>query len=114
MINKFSGSFGNNFVIKGQIQSPYWNTSFMKSKFPLEETNTKTSFKDALGQMATAFNNELNAPDKLMADMVNGNGDVDVHDVTAAMAKAEMSVSLVTQVASKVVAAYEKISQISV
>ncbi|MBR1754835.1 flagellar hook-basal body complex protein FliE [bacterium] len=108
------GFNNNHFTLKGRIDSPYMNTSFMKNSLPLEDTAKTTSFKDALGQMATSFNKELNAPDKLLSDAINGNGDVDIHDVTTAMAKAEMSVSLVTQVTSKVVSAYEKITQISV
>lgn len=103
----------NHFMLKGQVNNPYFNTSFTKSPMNIDET-PKTSFKDALNSMATSFNNELNAPDKLLADAINGNGDVDVHDVTTAMAKAEMTVTLATQVTSKIIAAYEKISQISV
>lgn len=109
-------NIGNNksFMLSGRIANPYFNTSFMKNTNSIEETNTKNSFKDVLTNMTTSFNNELEAPDKLLSDAINGNGNVDIHDVTTAMAKAEMTVTLATQVTSKIVAAYEKISQIAV
>ena len=73
-----------------------------------------TSFKDVLSDVTTALNKDMNAPDKLLNDAMNGTGDVDVHDITTAIAKAEMTVTLATQITSKVIQAYEKISQISV
>jgi flagellar hook-basal body complex protein FliE len=43
-----------------------------------------------------------------------GNQDVDIHDITAAIAKAEIGVSLATQMTSKVVTAYNTIMNISI
>jgi flagellar hook-basal body complex protein FliE len=106
--------FNKGFMIQGRITNPYFNTSFMKNKTSIDEDNKKASFSDVLSNMSTSFNNDLSAPDKLLADAVNGNGDVDVHDVTTSLAKAEMAVSLATQITSKVIAAYEKVSQIAV
>jgi len=56
----------------------------------------------------------LNAPDKLLKSAMTGDSDVDIHDVMVAMAKAEMSVSVATQITTKVIQAYDKIMQISV
>lgn len=108
-------NFGSrNLTLQGKIHNPYFNTSFMKnSSMGVDETQKK-SFSDVLGDVSTAINKDLDAPDKILADVINGTGDADVHDVTVAMAKAEMTVSLVTQVTSKVIQAYEKISQIAV
>ena len=110
MINKFN----NNFTIQGRIQNPYFNTSFAKNASPLAEDTKTNSFKDVIGNIASSIDKDLNAPDKLMNDVINGTGSADVHDVTTAMAKAEMTVTLATQVTSKIISAYERISQISV
>lgn len=108
-------NFGaNNIILQGRVHNPYFNTSFAKSPSMEIEGTKKASFSDVLGEVSTAINKDLDAPDKLLADVVNGTGDADVHDVTVAMAKAEMTVSLATQITSKVIQAYEKISQIAV
>lgn len=73
-----------------------------------------SSFKDALSSVASNLSQEMNAPDALMKRAMSGDRDVDIHDVMTAMAKAEMSVSVVTQATSKVIQAYDKIMQISV
>lgn len=71
-------------------------------------------FKGVMSGLAQGLNNDLNAPDKLLKDAMTGNNDVDIHDVMTAMAKAEISVNVATQVTSKVIQAYDKIMQISV
>ena len=43
-----------------------------------------------------------------------GNQDVDIHDVTTAIAKAELGINLATQVTSKVVTAYNTVMNISI
>ena len=73
-----------------------------------------SSFKDALSSIAGNLSNDMNAPDALLKRAMSGDRDVDIHDVMTAMAKAEMSVSVVTQATSKVIQAYDKIMQISV
>ena len=107
------GRLNNNRLVQGQITNPYFNTSFMKAG-TIDEGVEKTSFKDVLSNVATGINQSMSAPDKLLTEAMNGNSDVDVHEITTAMAKAEMTVTLATQVTSKIIAAYEKISQISV
>lgn len=108
-------NFGaNKMTLQGRIHNPYFNTSFAKSPSMATDEIKKGSFSDVLGEVSSAINKDLDAPDKLLADVVNGSGNADVHDVTVAMAKAEMTVSLATQITSKVIQAYEKISQIAV
>lgn len=73
-----------------------------------------TSFKDVVSGLANGLSNELNEPDRLLKSAMAGDSDVDIHDVMTAMAKAEINVSVATQVTSKVIQAYDKIMQISV
>ena len=40
------------------------------------------------------------------------NGNADIHDVMTAMAKAELGVTVATNITTKVIQAYEKITQI--
>lgn len=77
------------------------------------ETPT-TNFKGVMSGLTNNLNDTMNAPDKLLKASMAGDSDVDIHDVMTAMAKAEMSVSIATQVTSKVIQAYDKIMQISV
>ena len=72
------------------------------------------SFKDVLSGMVTNMNNEIQKPDQLMNQQLSGNPDVDIHDVMAAVAKAELGISLATQVTSKVINAYNQVMQISI
>lgn len=82
----------------------------------LESTDETPSagFKDVMSGLANNLNQDLNAPDTLLKKTMSGSSDVDIHDVMTAMAKAEISVSVATQLTSKVIQAYDKIMQISV
>ena len=64
--------------------------------------------------MITNLNNEIDKPDQLLNEQMMGNPDVDIHDVVTAMAKAELGISLATQMTSKVVNAYTSVMQISI
>lgn len=79
----------------------------------LDETQTG-SFKDVMTGVAHGLNNDLAAPNELLKSAMSGESDVDIHDVMTAMAKAEISINVATQVTSKVIQAYDKIMQISV
>lgn len=79
----------------------------------LDEAQNVT-FKGVMSGLTGELNNSLNAPDKLLKDAMTGSNDVDIHDVMTAMAKAEISVNVATQITSKVIQAYDKIMQISV
>ena len=73
-----------------------------------------SSFKNVISGLSQGLNQDLNAPEKLLKSAMAGDSDVDIHDVMTAMAKAEISVNVATQVTSKVIQAYDKIMQISV
>lgn len=73
-----------------------------------------TSFKGVMNNLTNNLNQEINAPDQLLKDAMTGNNNVDIHDVMTAMAKAELSVSVATQVTTKVIQAYDKIMSIQV
>ena len=60
------------------------------------------------------MNKEVEAPDLLLKDAMMGNNNVDVHDVMTAMAKAELNVTVATQVTSKIIQTYEKITSIQI
>lgn len=72
------------------------------------------SFKGVMSGLVDNLNQELNAPDQLLKDAMTGSNDVDIHDVMTAMAKAELSINVATQVTTKVIQAYDKIMQIQV
>ncbi|MBQ3640497.1 flagellar hook-basal body complex protein FliE, partial [bacterium] len=72
------------------------------------------SFKDVLSGMVSHVNAEVAKPDQLLNQELVGNTDVDIHDVMTAVAKAELGVSLATQVTSKVINAYNQVMQISI
>lgn len=103
--------------LMGKIQKTPMDMNF--NSFPgvklnsLEETPT-TNFKGVMSNLASNLNNQINAPDELMTKTMNGDTSVDIHDVMTAMAKAEISVSVATQITSKVIQAYDKIMQITV
>ncbi len=89
---------------------------FSKKGFGLDALNESdgTSFKNVLSGMITNLNNEIDKPDQLLNEQMMGNPDVDIHDVVTAMAKAELGISLATQMTSKVVNAYTSVMQISI
>ena len=93
---KLSGSIGET-VRLGRIEQP--------------ETG---DFKAVFSGLIENMNKEVNAPDLLLKDAMMGNNNVDVHDVMTAMAKAELNVSIATQVTSKIIQTYEKITAIQI
>jgi flagellar hook-basal body complex protein FliE len=74
-----------------------------------EKTNFQSTFANTLNQL----NDTVSAPDNMMHDALT-TGSVDVHDLMIANAKAELLISITTQVATKVVQAYDKILQIQI
>ncbi len=82
----------------------------------IDEINTDnkiSSFAQTMVDMTKSLNEVANAPDVAMQDMVTGNG-ADIHDVITAINKAEMSVTIATQITTKIVQSYEKIMNIQV
>ncbi|MBR6163066.1 flagellar hook-basal body complex protein FliE [bacterium] len=109
----------NNFIpsvnMFSQInQAKYFDTLNGPFKLDAISETPNTSFKDVLAGMVSNVNEEIQKPDELLTSHMNGNSDVDVHDVITAISKAELGVSLATQVTSKVVSAYNTVIQISV
>lgn len=78
------------------------------------ETPETNDFKQVFSGLMENLNNEMNAPDNLLKDVMSGNNNVDIHDVMTAMSKSEISVNVATQLVGKVINAYDRISQISV
>ena len=72
-----------------------------------------SSFQQTMIDMTKNLNDTVNAPDKAIQDMLTGNG-ADIHDVITAINKAEISMNVATQITTKVIQAYEKITQIQV
>ena len=71
-------------------------------------------FKAVFSGLIENMNKEVEAPDLLLKDAMMGKKNVDVHDVMTAMAKAELNVSIATQVTSKIIQTYEKITSIQI
>ncbi len=100
--------------------------SDISSSMPIDEFSQKgfglsnlsktegTSFKNVLSGLVSNLNSEIEKPDQLLNQQLMGNSDVDIHDITTAMAKAEIGISLATQVTSKVVTAYNTVMNISI
>jgi flagellar hook-basal body complex protein FliE len=83
-------------------------------RFDRVESPEGPDFKQVFSGLIENLNTEVNAPDNLLKDVMQGNRNVDIHDVMTAMAKSEVSVSVATQIVGKVINAYDRISQISV
>lgn len=77
-------------------------------------SNDGVSFKNVLSGMVSNLNAEIEKPDQLLREQMMGNSEIDIHDVTTAMAKAELGISLATQITSKVVTAYNTVMNISI
>lgn len=108
----------NNFFQKVNLTGSVQSSPFELNSMPSAKLNSpdeaQTNFKDVMTGLAHNLNNELNAPDKLLKSAMAGDSDVDIHDVMTAMAKAEISLNVATQITTKVIQSYEKIMQISV
>ena len=78
------------------------------------DTKKNADFRTVFAGMADKLNQELNAPDELLKDVMSGNKNIDVHDVMIAMSKSEISVNVATTAVGKVIQAYDKIMQIQV
>jgi len=70
-------------------------------------------FKDVMTGLVKEVDSTIKAPDAVLQDAMLGHG-ADVHDVMIAMSKAEVSLSIASQMTTKVIQAYEKIMQIQV
>lgn len=80
---------------------------------PSLDSTEKSNFQNVLANTVQSLNDTVIKPDAMMHDALT-TGTVDVHDLMIANAKAELLVSITTQVATKVVQAYDKILQIQI
>lgn len=80
---------------------------------PFHETSGNPSFGQALTNTIGQINDVMQKPNALLQDAVV-NGSADIHDVMIANAKAELAINLTTQVATKVIQAYDRIIQMQV
>ncbi|GBF22793.1 flagellar hook-basal body complex protein FliE [Candidatus Gastranaerophilus sp. (ex Termes propinquus)] len=77
----------------------------------IEQPET-ADFKSVVSGLVENLNTTISAPDKVMADAMMDKADI--HDVMAALSKAEISVNMVTGVTTKIIQSYEKVMQIQI
>lgn len=110
-----SNGFYQKVDLTGRIQNtPAGFNTMPSTNISSTDESQQSNFKDVMSGLAQNLNQDLNAPDKLLQSAMAGNSDVDIHDVMTAMAKAEISINVATQITTKVIQAYDKIMQISV
>ena len=80
----------------------------------IESTEKTSSFKYVMTNMVSNINDQMNKPDDLLTKAACGDQGVDVHDVMIAMSQAEVTLTVATNAVSKVIQAYDKITQIQV
>jgi len=109
-------SYFPNYDLAGRIQHTKFASGFnMPSiRFDRIEKPETQDFKQVFSGLIENFNNDLNAPDDLLKDVMQGNKNVDIHDVMVAMSKTEISVNVATQAVGKVINAYDRVMQINV
>ena len=103
--------------LQGRIQHTKMDPGFAgmpTARMGRVETPETADFKSVMSGLIEKFNTDLNAPDGMLKDVMAGNDNVDIHDVMTAMAKAELGVSVVTQVTTKIINAYDRVSQIQI
>jgi len=77
----------------------------------IEQPET-TDFKGVFSGLVEKLNKEVSAPDQILADAMVDKADV--HDVMAAISKAEIQMNIATTVTTKVLQTYEKVMQIQI
>lgn len=85
----------------------------MTPKLQMDSDVQRPSFQGAIANVFNEVNKASEVPEALMHEAMTTGG-VDVHDVMVANAKSELLISITTQVATKVVQAYDKILQIQI
>lgn len=112
----FSHSYVPNYDLAGRIAHTKFTSGFNMPSARLDrvETNETQDFKQVFSGLVEHFNNDLNAPDDMLRDVMQGNKNVDIHDVMVAMSKTEISVNLATQLTGKVINAYDRVMQINI
>lgn len=103
-----------NINIFSNVSSSVPIDDFSKKSFSISEPASGSDFKSILSEMVSNLNNEVEKPDQLLSAQMSGDPNVDIHDVMTAISKAEIGVTLATQMTSKVIAAYNAVMQISI
>lgn len=110
-------NFYPNYDLTSRIQHTKLDNGFgaiPSARMERIETPATGDFKTVFSGLIENFNQELNAPDNLLKDVMSGNKNVDIHDVMIAMSKSEISVNVATTAVGKVIQAYDKVMQIQV
>ena len=99
-----------NYDLAGRIQHTKFSSGFNMPSVRLDrvEKPETQDFKQVFSGLVENFNKDLNAPDDLLKDVMQGNKNVDIHDVMVAMSKTEISVNVATQAVGKVINAYDR------
>ena len=112
--------FLHSYIPKYELASRIQHTKFASGydmpsvRLDPVETNQTQDFKQVFSGLVEHFNTELNTPDDLLKDVMQGNKNVDIHDVMVAMSKTEISVNIATQLTGKVINAYDRVMQINI
>lgn len=109
-----NGFFTPRVDLAGRVQRGSTDLDFGPIPSTSIESTEKVGFKEVMNGLSNGLNQSLNAPDKLLQGAMSGDSNVDIHDVMTAMAKADLTINIATQMTSKVIQAYDKIMQISV
>lgn len=109
-------SYFPNYDLAGRIQHTKFAQGFGMPSIRMDRVEKPETgdFKQVFSGLMENFNNQLNAPDDLLKDVMQGNQNVDIHDVMIAMSKSEISVNIATQMVGKVINAYDRVMQINV
>ncbi|MGN0004617.1 MAG: flagellar hook-basal body complex protein FliE [Candidatus Gastranaerophilaceae bacterium] len=83
-------------------------------RFKSVEQPETNDFKAVFTGLVENLNQDISKPDELLKQQMMGNENVDIHDIIIASNKASVEVQMATNVATKIIAAYEKIMQISI
>ena len=109
-------SYFPNYDLAGRIQHTKFASGFNMPSIRIDrvEKPETQDFKQVFSGLVENFNKDLNALDDLLKDVMQGNKNVDIHDVMVAMSKTEISVNVATQAVGKVINAYDRVMQINV
>ena len=91
-----------------------WGYDIPSARMNRVEEPSTANFSSVMSGLVENLNTQMGAPDNLLKEAMMGNQNVDVHDVMTAMSKAELSVTIATNITGKVIQAYDKIMQIQI
>lgn len=111
-----SNSYFPQYDLAGRIQHTKYAAGYNMPSIRLDrvEKPETQDFKQVFSGLIENFNQELNAPDNLLKDVMQGSQNVDIHDVMVAISKSEISVNLATQMVGKAINAYDRVMQINI